>query len=246
MIISLAILGIFIGFISGFFGVGGGALLVPILLYFGFDIKDAIGISVAQMTFSSIFGSYLNYKRGALKISKTIFIGIGGFVGGLGSGFVVSALSSKTLTIIFFITIVFAIIRFFKASAIPHKEPIENVWLFFIIGVFIGVISMSIGIGGALFLTPILVGFLHFDIKKAISASLFFVVFASVAGLISLSFYGYVDFKYGFILGILSLFGVYLGINAGAKINAKKHKNLVLLLEFVVLCLILNKLIFGS
>ena len=246
MLIALMTLGIFIGFISAFFGVGGGALLVPILLYIGFDIKEAIGISVMQMLFSSIFGSYLNYKRGLLKPSSTMFIGVGGFCGGLFSGFVVHMLSEKTLMIIFFVTIIFAIVRFFKAPAISGKKSVENIWLFFIIGLFIGVISMSIGIGGALFLTPILVGFLHFDIKKAISASLFFVVFASIAGFISLASYGYVDFKYGFIVGILSLFGVYLGINAGAKIGAKKHKNLILVLEFVVLFLILNKLLNGS
>ncbi len=246
MIISLVLLGIFIGFISGFFGVGGGALLVPILLYLGFDIKSAIGISVTQMLFSSIFGSYINYKKGFLKISKTIFVGFGGFIGGFGSGFVVHTLSEETLMMIFLITIIFAIVRFFLSPSVSDKEPIENIWLFFIIGFFIGIISMSIGIGGALFLTPILVGFLHFDLKRAISASLFFVVFSSISGFISLYSYGYVDFKYGVIVGILSLFGVYLGINAAVKTDVKWHKSLILILEFIVLLLIIDKLFFGS
>ncbi|MCB4760593.1 MAG: TSUP family transporter, partial [Sulfurovum sp.] len=60
MFIELVPVGIFIGTMSGFFGVGGGMILVPILLAIGFEIKDAIGISIVQMTFSSIFGSYLN------------------------------------------------------------------------------------------------------------------------------------------------------------------------------------------
>ena len=38
----LPFVGVFVGFISGFFGIGGGAILVPVLLAFGYDIKSAI------------------------------------------------------------------------------------------------------------------------------------------------------------------------------------------------------------
>ncbi len=64
MIAVLVVMGLVVGAISGFFGVGGGMILVPTLLSIGIDIKSAIAISVVQMVFSSILGSYLNYKRG--------------------------------------------------------------------------------------------------------------------------------------------------------------------------------------
>ena len=60
MLVELIGVGIFIGVMSGFFGIGGGMILVPILVALGFGIKDAIGISIIQMVFISIFGSYLN------------------------------------------------------------------------------------------------------------------------------------------------------------------------------------------
>jgi uncharacterized membrane protein YfcA len=62
MIIGLIFVGLFVGAISGFFGVGGGMILVPMLMSIGVDIKSAIGISVVQMVFSSVYGSYLNYR----------------------------------------------------------------------------------------------------------------------------------------------------------------------------------------
>ena len=65
---ELAFVGIFVGFLSGFFGIGGGTILVPILLALGFDMKSAVGISVTQMVFSSLFGSFLNLRKGVLKI----------------------------------------------------------------------------------------------------------------------------------------------------------------------------------
>ena len=59
-------LGLFVGSLSGFFGIGGGTILVPILLFMSYDIKTAIGISVVQMVFSSLYGSFLNFRKGSL------------------------------------------------------------------------------------------------------------------------------------------------------------------------------------
>jgi uncharacterized membrane protein YfcA len=241
--IELLLVGVIVGVISGFFGVGGGTILVPVLLYFGFDIKEAIGISIVQMVFSSLFGSYLNFKNGSLKIRSTIFFGIGGFVGGMASGYIVSTFSSKMLTWTLLSVVVFAIYRFFQAPLVSDKEPIENRLLFFGIGILVGMFATSLGIGGAILLTPIMVGFLHYDIKRAVSTSLFFIVFSSISGLISLSMYGLIDYKNGVLIGIASLIGVYLGIQLAHKTEPKRHKNMILVLNFVILALILNKLI---
>ena len=241
--VELVLVGVFVGVVSGFFGVGGGAILVPILLYMGFDMKAAIGISIVQMVFSSLFGTYLNYKKGTLRIGTTIFFGIGGFIGALFSGYIVHALSTKTLTWIFLGVILFAIYRFFKAPALSDKAVIENRALFLVIGIMIGMFSTSIGIGGALLLTPIMVGFLHYDVKTAVSTALFFVVFSSLSGLISLSRYGYIDYEHGLLIGVASLLGAYIGIELSHKTEAKKHKKYILWLNFITLALIINKLI---
>ncbi|MCH9814688.1 MAG: sulfite exporter TauE/SafE family protein [Epsilonproteobacteria bacterium] len=245
MFIELAVIGIFTGVISGFFGVGGGTILVPLLMYIGIDIKEAIGISIMQMVFSSYLGSYLNFKKGSLQVGSLIYIGYGGLLGALGSGYVVENLSSQVLTIIFMMVVIYAIYRFFHAPHESDKMPIENKGIFFIIGIVIGLLAASVGVGGSIILTPILVGMLHYHIKSAVAAGLFFVIFSSTAGLISHTLYGNINYEYGLIIGIASLLGVFLGIHLAHKTDPKRHKNLILILNFIILGLIINKLILG-
>ena len=60
---TLVILGLITGFTSGFFGIGGGSILIPMLLVYGFMMKEAVAISIMQMVFSSIYGSIINAKK---------------------------------------------------------------------------------------------------------------------------------------------------------------------------------------
>jgi len=217
-VFELIFLGSFVGLLSGFFGIGGGTILVPMLLLFGYETKVAIGISVVQMVFSSIYGSYLNNKKGTLDVVMVTTIGIGGFLGALFSGEITSSVDNSILEIIFLIFVAFALLRlFFKTKEHYQAKKANKIALFFI-GFIIGIMSMTIGVGGSIMLVPILVGFLHIPLKKATSAGLFFVVFSSVSGLISHTLSGHVDYISGIIIGLASLVGVYLGI------HLKHHK----------------------
>ena len=225
--VELVILGASIGVLSGFFGIGGGTILIPVLLMFGYAIKEAIGISIVQMVFSSIYGSYLNHKKGNLDIKMVGIIGVGGFIGAFFSGYTAAILSDKTLEIIFLVFASFALMRlFFKTNDTKEKQDI-NLFVLFILGLFLGILSMTIGVGGSIILVPILVSFWHVDLKKATSAGLFFVVFSSVSGMISHSMSGDVNFESGIIIGLSSLIGVYIGINLKDRVDSVLQKKLL-------------------
>jgi uncharacterized protein len=234
--IELIFLGMGVGALSGFFGIGGGTILVPALLFIGYGMKEAVGISVVQMVFSSIYGSYLNMKKGTLDIKMVLIIGIGGFIGAQGSNFIVTALPSRTLEWIFMGFVLFALGRlFFKTS--EHHEAIKKVHpaLLFLVGLVLGAFSISIGVGGSILLVPILAGFLHVPLKNAISAGLFFVVFSSLSGLISLGVGGYIDYRHGIIIGIASMVGVFGGIWLKHVVPVKQHKMLMIAFYIVII-----------
>jgi len=243
-LITAILIGIITGFFSGFLGVGGGTILVPMLLFIGFGLKEAIGISVTQMMMSSIYGSFLNYKKGLLKIKNGLSLAIGGAVGASLSGIIVKYAPKEVLGSIFLLLVLIAIIRFFVTVQEPTEEPpIDNKKLFFI-GVFVGAIAISVGVGGAILITPILVGFLKYKLKTTVSLSLFFVIFSSVSGFISQSLAGHINYLEGFTIGIASLIGTYFGINLYHKINTKIHKQILLFWYIFVFFAMIYKLYF--
>ena len=242
--ITAIFIGIITGFFSGFLGVGGGTILVPILLFLGFNLKEAIGISVTQMMMSSIYGSYLNYKKGLLKIKNGLSLALGGAVGASLSGFIIKHTSKEILGAIFLTLVLIAIIRFFITVKEPHNEPpIDNKKLFFI-GMFVGAIAISVGVGGAILITPILVGFLKYKLKTTISLSLFFVVFSSISGFISQSLAGHINYIEGFIIGFSSLIGTYFGTKLYHKIDTKIHKKILLIWYIFIFFAMIYKLYF--
>jgi len=243
-LISAIIIGIITGFFSGFLGVGGGTILVPMLLFVGFGLKEAIGISVTQMMMSSIYGSYLNYKKGLLKIKNGLSLAIGGAIGASLSGFIVKHTSKEILGAIFLSLVLVAIIRFFITVKEPQEEPpIDNKKLFFI-GIFVGAIAISVGVGGAILITPILVGFLKYKLKTTVSLSLFFVVFSATSGFISQSLAGHINYLEGFTIGFGSLIGTYFGIKLYHKIDTKIHKKILLAWYIFIFFAMIYKLYF--
>ena len=242
--ITAIIIGIIVGFFSGFLGIGGGTILVPVLLFLGFSLKEAIGISITQMMLSSIYGSYLNYKKGLLKIKNGISLALGGALGASLSGIIVKYTPKEILGAIFLTLVFIAILRFFVTVKEPQYEPpIDNKKLFFI-GFFVGIIAISVGVGGAILITPILVGFLKYKLKTTVSLSLFFVVFSSVFGFISQSLAGHINYLEGFTIGLASLIGTYFGVKLYHKIDTKIHKKILLLWYIFIFFAMIYKLYF--
>lgn len=239
----LILFGIFTGFVSGFFGVGGGMILVPILLLYGFDMKSSVSISIMQMVFSSTYGTFLNFKKNKTILKDGVVLGFGGFLGGSLSGVIVPNIDEQYLKYLFLFIILLAIVRVYLTSA-EHTMEVKKhggIELIFI-GFIIGMIAMSIGVGGSVMLTPILVGYMFYNLKDAASLGLFFVIFSSVAGFISLSLSGNMLYNEGLIVGLASLIGVYIGIKVKNIVKLKSYKVLILTLYMLILVSILFKL----
>ena len=240
----IIILGIFIGMLAGFFGVGGGAILVPILMFMGYPIQEAVGISILQMFISSATGSFLNYKSKKLDVSMVLYLGLGALIGGFLGPFVVLNSSTLFLEVLFLIFVLFAFAKFIYTPAQSSVKRSDNKLLLSSVGTLTATISSSIGIGGAILLTPFLNAYMGYELKKATAASLFFILFSSFSGTISWVLTGELLYKEGLILGFSSIIGVWSGLYLAHKVHVKTFKILLLLLYVVVLLYIVNKIFF--
>ncbi len=74
-------LGGMIGFLSGLFGVGGGFLLTPLMIFLGIPPAVAVGTSAAHIVATSVSGAMTQYRRNNVDLKMGAVMLSGGVVG---------------------------------------------------------------------------------------------------------------------------------------------------------------------
>ncbi|MCA3256115.1 MAG: sulfite exporter TauE/SafE family protein, partial [Alphaproteobacteria bacterium] len=59
-------MGLLVGFLSGMFGVGGGFLTTPLLIFYGIPPAVAVASSATQITGASVSGALAHWRRGGV------------------------------------------------------------------------------------------------------------------------------------------------------------------------------------
>lgn len=80
-LLLLLALGAGVGFLSGVFGVGGGFLITPLLIFIGVPATVAVGTAAPQVLASSVSGVLAHLKRGTVDIKMGLVLTAGGFLG---------------------------------------------------------------------------------------------------------------------------------------------------------------------
>ncbi len=82
----IVLLGAMVGFLSGMFGVGGGFLTTPLLIFYGIPPAVAVASSATQITGASVSGALAYWKRGGVDLTMGGVLVAGGMIGaGIGS-----------------------------------------------------------------------------------------------------------------------------------------------------------------
>ncbi|KAB7645602.1 sulfite exporter TauE/SafE family protein [Polymorphobacter fuscus] len=81
----IILLGGVVGFLSGMFGVGGGFLTTPLLIFYGIPPAIAVASSATQITGASVSGALAYWRRGQVDVKMGAVLVAGGVIGaGLG------------------------------------------------------------------------------------------------------------------------------------------------------------------
>ena len=80
-IFLIVFIGMLVGALSGLFGVGGGFLMTPLLIFLGIPPAVAVGTEAPHVLASSISGSIAHWRRKNVDIKMGIILLLGGIVG---------------------------------------------------------------------------------------------------------------------------------------------------------------------
>jgi len=256
----LIALGLFVGFLSGLLGIGGGIILNPALIKLGIPPIVTVGTSVAQMVGATVSGflSHLKLKNIDLKMGWIMVIS--GFVGGGFGVLLAKALEDAG----YFRTFVLSLYTFYlgftgitmfidvlkkdkkeksknsKLKDFIQKLPFKMKFQFteisvlvpIGIGAFAGFLAAVMGVGGGFVVIPALIYLANFPVQKAVGMSLFQMIF--VTSFLTY-FHGTVNHGVDIVLALILMAGSSFGAVFGAAVGQKMKKDHIkLIMAFLV------------
>ena len=182
--ILIFVLGSIGGFVSGFLGVGGGIIFIPILDYYLFKmglrndllVKGILANSLFTVIFSGLIASYTQYKLGNFFLKEILKTAIPGIITALVLTHFIKSDEwySKTVFNIVFASVLLIIVLLMifkkKPQIVPERKE-GKTYQYSLTGMLAGVFTAFTGLGGGVLLTPIFTDILKHDIRKASSIS---------------------------------------------------------------------------
>lgn len=263
-------LGLGVGLLSGMFGVGGGFLTTPLLIFYGIPPTVAAASAASQVTGASVSGVFAHLRRKGVDIQMGVVLVTGGVLGSLIGAWLFKLLQASgqidVVIGILYVVLLGSIgglmaresigaIRVSRGAARPrarkrrHHPLVASLpfrWRFYasglyisplaplLLGMFTGVLTMLLGVGGGFILVPAMLYILGMGTQTVVGTSLFQTLFTTaVATMVHATTTKAVDI----VLAILLLLGSVIGAQLGARFAARaKPEYLRLLLALIVLC----------
>jgi uncharacterized membrane protein YfcA len=264
-------LGLFVGFISGMFGIGGGFLMTPMLVFLGIPPAVAVA-SMSNHVAASSMSSVISYgRKRAVDVRMGLVLAAGGVVGAfagvelfrwlrlLGQADLVVAISYLVfLSVIGGLMLtesLGAILRRRRGEPAPPRRDRRPPWLYglplkmrfprsrlyisvippFALGLFVGVLSAVMGVGGGFVLVPAMVYVLRMPAGMVVGTSLLqIIVTAGLTGVLQAGRNQTVDVVLAALLLVGGIIGAQYGARASARFRAEELRAILAILVLLV------------
>ena len=143
-VLTILAMGVAIGFLSGMFGVGGGFLMTPLLIFLGIPPAVAVGTQTTQVVASSVTGALAHFTRKSIDFKMGAVLLAGGVAGSISGIFLFKALSRMgqidlviSLVYVVFLSVIGAMmmvesmraIRAARGGALPARRGGHHNWI---------------------------------------------------------------------------------------------------------------------
>ncbi|MFH1223644.1 MAG: sulfite exporter TauE/SafE family protein [Pseudomonadota bacterium] len=227
------------GVVGVMFGVGGGIILIPVLLFTGVKTKKTVGTSLAIIMFITLSGTLQHFHMKTLEISQNnLYLMGAGVLGAVFGSIFLNLFKSKTITYLiiayFYIMGIAMILNpLFINAEFLYEMPMETFW---ISGFIVAVISSALGIGGGAILTPILIYIFEVPAKESIGIAMpFMFVLSFTATMINIKnkFIDYTSFMLMMPFAVGGTIAAYIYLNKIDNLQIQLGIGVLLLLNAV-------------
>jgi len=215
--VRLALVGAAGGLLSGAFGVGGGILMVPLLIFFaGMDQRRASATSLAAIIPAAVAGSLTYLANGEIDLLAALFVAIGGIVGSWIGTWLLRTLSLGWLRWLFIALLVAVAVRMVLVAPVRGDRLLDLDLLpilgMIALGVVIGIASGLFGIGGGVIMVPAFIALFGMSDLVAKGTSLAVMIPTAVSGSIANTRAGLVDLRVALVVGLAATVASFGGV----------------------------------
>ena len=193
MTITLFILGLLGGFLSGLLGLGGAVVMIPLMLSIPplvgagrLTMKEVAGLSMLQVLASSVSGILIHRKNNYVNGKVLLSVGIPMGLCALGGSWASKYMEDRTLMVFFGLLVVVAFVLLLTRKQDHQEVPAEafefRLFPCVLIGVFVGFVSGAVGAGGGFILIPLMIIVLRVPLKVTVGTSLGIVFIGALTG----------------------------------------------------------------
>jgi len=245
---SLPFIGLVGGFLSGFLGVGGGVVLLPLLTFVGgVSLKLATGTSLVHVLIAAATGIIAHARAGLMDVRAGLVLGLAGVGGGFLGTFLSVPLSVGILEWVFLSVVALAILLLFIPTRLDiedYKKGDFNRMAGISIGFGVGLLVGLLGVGGGFVVIPLMFYLLKIPLRITIGTSLLF-IFISSLGTIWVKFgVGHIDVTVTSLVLIGSVVGTLAGAHASRRVPVRFLRSALLMILIVIFIAVGYKAIF--
>jgi len=216
VLIPLLVTGVVGGFLSGFFGVGGGILMVPLLMLWAkFDQKRASATSLLAIVPTSLVGAITYASNHQVDFLVAVFVAVGAIIG---APFGSKLLRVLPVAVVHWTFITMMVIEAFRLLFVADQSQGTFELTFFTgagliaLGMLMGVASGMLGIGGGVIAVPVFMSVFGLAPLLAKGTSLLAMVPTAIAGTIPNLRSGLVVLKDGLVVGVAAVAASFGGV----------------------------------
>ncbi len=218
-------------------GLGGGLVFSPLFVLLGFGKSMAVTASLCLNGIAAASASLVYIRKKMVDFSVALPIIIASSVGAPLGAMTTHRVNTEIFMMIMAVVVLAAALRMLFSSKGKPKGPVAGRNTRILgggtIGLVIGFLAGLLGIGGGVFVVPLLIYFIGIPTRTAAASSVFIVCFSSLTGFITHASISSIDWKFIFWAALFS----FAGGQIGSRIMAEKLRGRTIRIVFGVVLL---------